>query len=246
VLALIPTLRNKISLIKKITLSLMKNSLFYLLCFFFPVVAMAQLQQISKTRFGDAQYNNAETVNVLSNGHTLVSYKRYKEGFSDWTADDPQGVLILFDEKAKMKWEKNYNAFGVKIIRSVIVAQNQKEFIIAGGYYDVKKKLDGFVMRLDSMGNVLWHKEYQKNISKIEEDKEGNFFVPLERADTINVMKLDRQGTILWEKVYSNGNYRNEYSTLCMSKDKSYFYLTYNGTTKQNPSSNPKLNDIWV
>jgi hypothetical protein len=224
----------------------MKNSFFYLFCFFFPFVGIAQLQQISKTHFGDAKDNDAETISTLSNGYTLIGYNRYIERGANWKEDYPQGALILFDEKGKIKWEKNYNAFGVKIIRSLVVAPNQKEFTVTGGYYDSQKKLEGFVLRLDSLGNVLWHKEYPEYISKIVEDREGNFFCSIGVIDTLRIMKLDAQGSVLWIKVCTDGNYRNEFPTLCMSNDKAFLYVVYNGTSNINPFSNPKLNDVWV
>jgi hypothetical protein len=223
----------------------MKNNLFYLFCFLFPLVGMAQLQQISKTRFGDAKNNAANLIKTLDNGYTLVAYIRYLDEPFAWTAEYTQGALVLFDEQGKIKWEKNYNTFGVKEISSILPSKNQKEFTITGGYYDAEKKMEGFIMRIDSLGTILWQKEYPKYIGEIQEDKDGNYFKTTSLGDTIGIEKLDYLGNSLWKKGYSDTNYRTGIHSLCMSNDKAYFYFAYNAAEEKQPFKAPK-NDIWI
>ena len=196
-------------------------------------------------------YSNDGDFNVLNKGQNDITFLKF----------DNAGNII-----GKKTFGGNSADFGTSITNGVA-----GEYIIAGNTFSndgdflgmQKGGMDGFAMKLDNSGTILWKtviggtsSEYVNSVFRIENggylitgntaSNNGDFAGLQKGQDDIFIIKLSEDGTIEWRKTY--GGVSNETCTSIAKTTDGGFVLT--GYTSSNSGDFAGMNkgneDIFV
>lgn len=114
--------------------------------------------------------------------------------------------LIKTDTAGNVQWSQLYRGLGMSYCYDVKLTADHG-FIVCGMTYDTALLLKkyGFVLRVDSAGNMLWAKAYNEqpapsvqtqSFYSVSELQNGDFIVCGDYA----VLRLDNQGNVIWSK----------------------------------------------
>ncbi|ASJ03056.1 hypothetical protein A3L09_07205 [Thermococcus profundus] len=144
----------------------------------------------------------ASSVDLSKNGHDLL--KKFAHGGDFW--------VLRLDENGNVKWQKTYGGSDYDGAHSVAIANNG-DIIVAGGTSSFSaSKVDVWVLRLDSKGNVKWQKTYggsdYDSASAVAITDDGGIIVAGHTESfgaggkDVWVLRLDENGNVKWQKTY--------------------------------------------
>lgn len=115
---------------------------------------------------------------------------------------------IKLDASGNLMWSRLYRGEGTSSSGCVRITANH-DFVICGSTADsVANHNGGFVLRIDSVGNIVWTKKYTEipytagqDFRSIRETQNGDFIMCGNR----NMFRLDASGNVLWSKTPSLG-----------------------------------------
>ncbi len=136
--------------------------------------------------------------------------------------------------------------------------------IISGIPMSQHGQYDGWVARVDSLGNVIWTKRYGGNLgdrfTSITQTTDGNFvcvgysnstdsaFSVNHGADDYWVVKIDTSGNVLWQKIYGGSGSDISYKVIDVENNNiivSGYTESFNGDVVGNHSLSG-WNDTWI
>jgi hypothetical protein len=175
--------------------------------------------------------------------------------------------VVKLDANGNMEWEKTYGGTGNEFISSILETSD-------GGYIFAASTLsndgdvsnsyinwDYWIVKIDSIGNIVWEKSYGGSSVDITGDikltVDGGFIVVgyTESNDgnvSINkgnsdywIIKIDSVGNLLWEKSYGGSNGEVAYAVI-QTNDLGYMVVGESTSNDGDVSSNYGGRDYWV
>lgn len=167
-------------------------------------------------------------------------------------------------------WSKNYGGSKYDILSS-IKQQIDSTYIVVGftesNDFDLKNTLntsegdtDGWVLKIDADGNIIWSKKYGGSghdiISKIQLDSDGLIFLGQTQSNDIAntthkgnsdvwIFKTDFEGNILWSKLYGSAGAEGSLSLL-LTKDSTLIITASSNSKGGDVPDNFGGFDLWV
>lgn len=155
--------------------------------------------------------------------------------------------LIRLDSLGNLLWAKTYGEVGIDVGYAVEQTPDLG-FIVAGQLqYPASGNIDGCVLKVDSLGNVLWSEligaTFPDQLSSITKTSNGNYLIGgVERVSNtvahILLINMNDAGDTLWTKRYDMGGYAFN----PVSKELNNSFLI-SGSTTQSPST---FNDFFA
>ncbi len=168
--------------------------------------------------YGAGQSDNTSAISVCHSldGGYLISGSASNSGVGG-------GYLVKIDEMGVIKWQKAFATYGTFFS---IIQLPDSGFIITGVAIDtVPNHSDMLLLKIDSLGNEIWHKSFNKNTfprsdeigHQIIQTSDGGFIIVGETSfqDTSGfywdeyIIKTNNFGDTLWTKVISNSPVNN-------------------------------------
>lgn len=141
-----------------------------------------------------------------------------------------------------VEWQKNYQIAPYLSVVDILFAQDSHIYIVGNkednlGSHITKEPKSSFVLKIDTLGNLIWQKKYDKttalyaeNLVGIKESTDGNFILAGSFRNDASVytkgqlMKIDTAGGIIWERELTrdiiNYSLYNDYiGTMLLSAD---------------------------
>ncbi|WP_165836471.1 T9SS type A sorting domain-containing protein [Taibaiella soli] len=189
------------------------------------------------------------------------------------TAQDYDFWIVKFERNGNMLWEKYYGSSAADWASDVVATEDG--FMIAGiaghsgnvpddgdvtGYKGLGS--DGWVIKLDTLGNLLWEKTYGSSMSdgltSILQTTDSNFVVtgtvsamdsdvvtPLHGGNGAWLVKINPTGQILWSKTYGGSGSQSIYSVL-QTPDGGYLLGASTNSNDFDVSVNYGNYDMWA
>ena len=142
---------------------------------------------------------NIYGVTETDDGGYLLAGRAYPNGSSNY-----QGLLIRTDSLGNRLWSRDYGGFSFDQFAHVLKADSGRFYIQGQGQTFTQGANDGFVMLVDSVGDVLWSKHYGTS-----ENETFGGFIQLDSGDLMLagrghgwpdqvgiVMRMDRDGNL--------------------------------------------------
>jgi hypothetical protein len=169
---------------------------------------------------------------------TLNSIQETKDGgyvvagvIHPWEEGGSDAWVMKLNRRGNIVWQKSYR--GGDFYEGIASIQETKDgnYVVAGSikfdFYDE----DSLVLKLDSVGNVIWQKSFGGSdsdwASSIQETKDGSYVIT-GATDSFGVgdldlwiIKLESDGGLTWQKTYGGEGF--EYgSSIHVTKDGGY------------------------
>ncbi|MEI6022876.1 MAG: T9SS type A sorting domain-containing protein [bacterium] len=172
----------------------------------------------------DQAYSITETISndYLVVGSTQGDLPGYHiwSGFK-WLTD---GVIVKIDSSGNTRWLKCLGGKNNDELRSV-TKTNDGNFIIAGttsskdgdltSVYTGTPNEDGWIIKINDTGNIIWQKCYGFFIKYITKTKNSDFItIGLDSAANYQCVKIDSTGLLQWQKSIKDSVYDNALSVL--------------------------------
>lgn len=224
---------------------------------------------IWKKCFGGSSYDQANYITRTTDGGYVfcgVSYSH--DGDITGNHDGPGDAWIVkLDSLGNIKWQKCYGGSGNDEAISIIQTSNGG-YAIAGrtgssdgdisGYQG--GDFDGFVLTLDSSGNMNWMKCYGgdsiDHFHSIIQTEGGGFVVAghtsSANGDVIGyhgdedarIIKIDSSGNLQWQRCLGGSGDEGIYS-IVQSADKGYVAAGWSSSSDGDVSGGHGVDDIW-
>jgi hypothetical protein len=179
-------------------------------CLILSHLGMAYGQGTFNKRYGSMFMDYANRAIETSQGDHLVVGRSFGFGSAS------NAVVMKLDAMGEPIWTRDYA--GINADEAFDVLENKaREILVCGGTFSQGAgNWDGFIMKLDSTGNMLWGRtygnEYGDIIYKLIEAGSGGY-LSLGYAQSPSVsgsqgtllMKLDANGDVLWERYVLDG-----------------------------------------
>jgi hypothetical protein len=129
---------------------------------------------------------------------------------------DSDVYLVKTDSLGYPQWEKTYGGTDYEFGNSIELTNEGGYMICGAQYYNSSSSSNTFLIKTDSLGNMIWQKTYGGSFenygSSIAKTNDGNYALAgytYVSTDTIAayVLKVDTAGTVVWEKKYK-GNFK--------------------------------------
>jgi hypothetical protein len=160
--------------------------------------------------YGTSGYDDANSIRVLPDGY-ITGGKSSSQLF-----------LIRTNLNGDTMWTRKLGPSGVDNIESVIFAQDGPGYILAGSTDGSGSGDDGYVVRVDTFGMMLWDKKIGGNDNDdfhlIEPTSDGGYVafgtsIQGPWGDpNIWIAKLDVNGNDTWQKFFGGDNHDHGYS----------------------------------
>lgn len=166
-------------------------------------------------RYGTAVYDDANSIRALSNGGFLLG------GQSTNGANGFDQYLIRTNDSGDTLWTKKFGTPGTDNIEYIAVGNNG--FYLGGGTNGAGVGGDdGYVVKTDTSGNVLWGKTYggsqPDDFHRVEITLDGGLIMSGTTSSTgplqpnMWLMRADANGDSLWSNTYGGDNHDHGYS----------------------------------
>lgn len=156
-------------------------------------------------RYGSPYHDHAKKViQTLDGNHIVV-------GFTNGFGSGGNAFIMKVNMTGTILWVKDYSGINADEITDIIELPNKKLVMCGGTYSYGAGSSDAFVMKTDSLGNLLWAKAYGgingEYFFKISEDGANGFYATGYGADSTNtiggsvIVNMDSVGNIVWAKL---------------------------------------------
>ncbi len=180
-----------------------------------------------KSLGGSGEDIGHQIINTDDGGFVIAGSTRSLDGDLSSNNGKKDVLIMKLDENMNVQWAKNYGGSNNDVAHAVKQIDNEG-YILAGvttsNDFDVSSyngEDDIWVIKLDSLGELIWEKNYGGTDDDvaydIEANTEGHFYVvgstrsnDLDVTDTLGgdavywMIKIDENGNLLWDKTYMN------------------------------------------
>jgi len=126
---------------------------------------------------------------------------------------DSDGWIVKLSGQGNVIWQKIIGCSGKDYISDITLTYDGG-FVFVGSIQTSDTNFDGWVVKIDGSGNILWQKMLTgtnyENFHSVHETLEQNLLVGGISGDNFILTMLDKNGNILWQKIYT-GERRCEY-----------------------------------
>ena len=157
-----------------------------------------------------SQHECANSVQQTSDGGYIVAGTMSLWQPGGWV---PSTWLFKIDSVGTLSWQKTYGAGSGGRLCAEVMSMNPDVLVTADGGYFVDpvyfygpEATDGYAMKVDSTGKVLWRKAYGSAASEYFKSAEampdGGFVLAGDGFGGPWVVRLDSAGNLVWQKRY--------------------------------------------
>lgn len=138
-------------------------------------------------------------------------------GYS-WIEGDGYLLLVKLDSEGKKIWERYYGNKGEPFLEGRALVRAEEGCIVAGT--SSGPRTEGYLMRVDSFGEVLWERTLEGNNDKFEGIlADGETYVALAhywslQKDGFSLIRLDGSGEILEREDFKNEQYAHSIASI--------------------------------
>ena len=174
--------------------------------------------------------NGKEITRILSSNNLIENFKIYKKYPSTLLIEiQKTNFLAKINKSGGVIWEKFFPTDGIGAIRGIDISSDDN-IIITGfrnapntdefqGFVFIAEDSEGFVMKLDSNGNVIWDKTLNfSQGTKVREIIDGYAVISCTWQNSgdgdnmeFSLAKLNENGEIIWEKHLGGSNHDHLY-----------------------------------
>lgn len=196
-------------------------------------------------------------VKEIDDGYILVGYTKSEEvegyhgGYDFW--------ILRTDRDFNVLWQK---AFGGSDDEKAQAALIDRDGIVVAGFTssndgDVSENNgndDGWVIKVDFNGNLIWSKSYGGSendyINDVEITSDGNYIMVgytysyTKGVDDVWVLKVSNDGNTIWQKNFGGSSDDKAYGVMEVNDD--YIVVGYTRSSNGDVSNNHGGNDVWV
>jgi len=183
------------------------------------------------------EFHASHITDPLNSGGYLFSSNCITD--STWTS-----LIIKVDENGSVLWDIVLSEFFVGHI-SKVVETPDGNFIVVGGRVITNPGRDGFVLKFNPQGEILWHKGYEgpgsQTFTGVIVAEDGCLILSgtsvYQNSSYLSVCKLDAEGNVIWSKIYPVEPMINSIvwrSEMFLNNDGSYIVAI--STNNTNPS----------
>lgn len=217
---------------------------------------------------GGSSYDAANFITTtLDGGYVMAGFSYSNDGDVSGNHGIGDAWVVKLDEQGKIIWQKSLGGYGGDAAHSV-VATRDSGYVIAcetssltGDVSGNHGLLDGWVVKLDKDGNILWQKALGGSdwdaFNSIAGSPDGGYLAAgytrsvdgdvsgYHGVEDGWVAKLDKDGTLLWQKTLGGVN-ADEINSTIATPDGGYVMA---GVTKSNEgdvSGNHGEGDAWI
>lgn len=248
------------------------------------VVCVDSLQNVVWDRpIGGSQGDNLQSIiQTNDNGYIAAGYTW--SGDEHWMGQSWQenhgqtdAFILKLDSLGKVVWKKLYGGSEGDVATSIL--QTSDGGYIFTGYSSsadgdvaavlrLQPSIDIWVVRLDSIGNILWNKCYggigHERAASIIATPDGGYVIAGQsdmadgditqhfgtgRNEDIWIIKIDSLGSLDWQQCYGGSN-RDVVSSIVQSSDGNFTFVgttnSIDGDVTDLHGGNPDSSDIWV
>ena len=196
----------------KISTLFEKRKLFLLIFFFF-CYSYTQSQTFFELKFGTPMDDRVRGMQQLSDGSI------YLAGFSNAGPNGGYDIaLAKVSPTGVVQWTKYYGK-QVNEYALFINKTQDDHLILCGETHQTATGIDAWIMKIDSLGDVIWSSGISSNVNEsfkyVEETSDGGFIMGGFQSDSsssndIFIVKTDSQGNFQWQKAF--GGTDNDYA----------------------------------
>jgi hypothetical protein len=159
-------------------------------------------------RYGSPYYDRARKVIQTQDGNFVIV------GQTNGFGSGGNALIMKVDGVGTILWSKDYSGINADVIIDIIELSDNK-LVMCGETNSYGAGLsDGFVMKTDPLGNIVWARTYgnigYEQFLKITVDEADGFYVAGYTYDFVNtsstIIKLDALGNILWNKAVNDAS----------------------------------------
>ena len=196
-------------------------------------------------------------VKEIDDGYILVGYTKSEEidgyhgGFDFW--------VLRTDRDFKVSWQRAFGGSSDEKAQAVLIDNG----IVVVGYTnssdgDVSEnngKADGWVLKLDFNGNMLWEKSYggteNDYINDVEVTSDGNYVMvgyTYSYTKGVNdawILKTADDGSMNWQKNFGGSSDDKAYSVM-EDTNGDYIVAGYTRSSNGDVKNNHGGNDVWI
>ncbi len=170
----------------------------------------------------EGQYDWMRIIGSENTSEVGYSVKELNDGFiisgGLYLAGHQQRYLAKLDYNGNTLWEKFYDADGHSGIRSIAVTKEENLVLTGyvnaerGGFIFISTDSQGFIMKTDSNGNVIWDKPIeppQGTKVKVDHNNAGyviasTVWVVENENQDVQLLKYDHNGDEYWSNTYGD------------------------------------------
>jgi PKD repeat protein len=137
--------------------------------------------------------------------------------------------IVKVDCKGVPQWEHYFgNSQTIGNVSGKVIVTKDSGFVMINNL-GVYNNYNGFVVRLDKSGNILWQKllnlsNGNDNINDIQETSDGHLIITgsVKSTPDVGLIKLDMNGQLIWCKTFGNNGQFDEGTALIETNDGGY------------------------
>src|SRR4051794_5638785 len=144
------------------------------------------------------------------------AFKTKDGGFVVSGTLDDKMALLKFDANLTPQWQKQFTVKDAKTHGGGLVQTDSGDYYIAGEMVNNEDYYAGYLVKTDSLGNILQSKQYfdfaNNHLGEIVATKDGNYALLASAGnstfdkDSIYLIKINPDGDILWSRYIDNAS----------------------------------------
>lgn len=239
-------------------------------CLFFNILFLSNAQTFNlewQKNYGGSEEDEVYAiVNTTDGGYLIGLSTGSNDGIINVPTQLDDIVLLKTNAQGDEEWQKKFGGSEYESVHSIINT-NDGGYILAGSTSsndgDVTFQFglgDVWIIKIDSLGNLLWQKTYGGSKSEVAHEivqtsDGGYIFVGFTSSDngdvTANnglndywIVKIDLNGSIEWQKTFGGSSYDIAYSVIELNGN--FIVVGKTGSSDGDISTNLGLSDFWV
>ncbi len=180
---------------------------------------------IWKQQFDNYPTKSINKISTTSSGGIIISGKIYSSIQKDFDA-----WVVNLDSGGRIIWTKEYgDNLSDKSIK--VIETKDNNFLFIGLSSSNVSSYNLWIVKINSIGNVIWEKKYESNIwnrqlQSIDQLNDGGFLIVYNIGDKIKIEKASNNGQMYWNRSFNSYNtYWNEYSNANEISEKSILII---------------------
>lgn len=169
---------------------------------------------------GDTLYSRwfGENKRFIIRGFERIDNHLFLLGTTKIIGDGTKAYIVKTDLQGNLIWEKMLTQYTIFYNNVIHIAKTGTDgYLLTGVHNSNANGNNGGLYKIDSNGNIVWHKNLYKNANNgcfnIREDTtDGNYFLSGNRDTIVNaddypnngfISKIDSMGNFIWIKVFN-------------------------------------------
>lgn len=202
----------------------MKIISFFIFCFISSTAILAQAPAIQWQKcLGGSNVDEASSIQQTSDGgYIVVGYSKSTNGNVTNNYGEDDIWLVKLDNIGNVQWQKSLGGSSTERSKSVLQTSDGG-YILCGYTFSTNGQVtnnngfvDAWVVKVDSVGNILWQKtfggEYSDYANYIIQTNDGGYIFTGETQESTSpanlwIVKLNNLGIMEWQRTYGGSSF---------------------------------------